>query len=216
MAMRPDTIYKYLSSDHAIALTRHGCIRIGTLHNYRDTEEHGQEIGDKDEGITIEYSHDKEPKTGDKLNRFESIAFKLGSGMIVSNIYLERPHRSPNLYLYCASLTYDPSILHRLNLHCPGDEYDACVRITNVGEFVAKINAVFSAKARFVGAYLCTYTPRKFHYTDKAHHPALIKDCRYSYQQEVRLIWEPNNKDDSIEPVCLSIKNLTAYCSLQN
>ena len=35
---------------HARSFLRDGLIRIGTLYDFRDEEQHGSEIGDKDEG----------------------------------------------------------------------------------------------------------------------------------------------------------------------
>lgn len=208
------TIYKYLPLEFAERLVHSGNLKIGTLLGYQNIEELGSEIGDKDEGISIEFSHDKEAKTGDRLNPLESAAIKVGPGMIVMGNYIEKRHFSPNLYLFCASLSYDKSILKKLNEDYPEDKYDACVKITNLKDFVEEVNTVLSDKGRFIGCFQCTYIDRKFHYTEKRLHPAIIKDPRYSYQKEVRLIWEPKNKKNHTDPEYLTIPNIKKNCSL--
>ena len=211
--MELHTIYKYLPLVFAERLAHEGSLKIGTLRGYQNIERLGREIGDKDEGISIEFSHDKEVKTGDKLNPLERAAMQVGPGMIVVGNYIERRHVSPNLYIFCASISYDPSILEQLNKDYPRDKYDACVKITNLKDFVDEINLVFSDKGRFIGCFKCTYLERKFHHTKKMPHPAIIKEPRYSYQKEVRMIWEPNRKNN-IEPECLTIDKIKNYCSL--
>ena len=212
--MELHTIYKYLPIDFANRLVHLGNLKIGTLFDYKNIEEFGSEIGDQDEGISIEFSHDKEAKTGDKLNPLESAAIKAGPGMIVMGNYIERRHLSPNLYLFCASLSYDISILKKLNKDYPGDKYDACVRITNLKSFIEEVSTALSDKGLFIGCSKCAYIDRKFHYTENRPHPATIKDPRYSYQKEVRLIWEPKDKKSHIEPEYLTITNIKKNCSL--
>lgn len=138
--MELHTIYKYLPLKYAEELVYSGTLKIGTLHCYQNIEELGQEIGDKDEGITIEFSHDKEAKTGDKSNPLERTAIKVGPGMVVENNSIERRNISPNYYLYCASISYDASLLKKLNKDYLGDKYDACVKITNPKYFIDQIN----------------------------------------------------------------------------
>ena len=58
------TIYKHLPLKYAKQLVNFGSIKIGTLYSYRDIETFGNEIGDSNEGVSIEYSHDKEYQTG--------------------------------------------------------------------------------------------------------------------------------------------------------
>ncbi len=206
------TIFKYLPLKYAKLLVNSGSIKIGTLYSYRDIEELGNEIGDNNEGSAFEYSHDKEPKRGDRLNPLERTAIKVGSGMVVANNYIERRHNSPNYYIFCASLSNESSIIDNLNRDYPKDKYDACVEITNLKNFISNVSTAFSSKAQFVDCFQCVYIKRKYHYTKSVPHPALIKDPRYSYQNEVRLIWEPKDKLKQIEPEYFTIKSIKTNC----
>ena len=47
------TVYKYLPLTYAELLSNSGCIKIGTLHSYRNAEEFGSEIGDINEGVAV-------------------------------------------------------------------------------------------------------------------------------------------------------------------
>src|SRR5437016_1757377 len=54
----PGQLFKYLERRWADAMIERGAIRIGTLHGFRRIEEHGDEIGDRDEGIVTACSTD--------------------------------------------------------------------------------------------------------------------------------------------------------------
>ena len=207
------SLYKYLPLTCAELLSNSGCIKIGTLHSYRNTEEFGSEIGDINEGEVSKYSHDKDAKRGDELNPLEKQVIKVGHGMVVENNYVETFLQSPNCYIFCASLSYEKAILEKLNRDYPEDKYDACVEIKNIKNFVNEITSAFSGQVKFVGYFNCAYIGRKHHYAKTIPHPAIIKDPRYSYQKEVRFIWEPK-ENNKIEPVCFTIKQIQNNCCL--
>ena len=207
-------VYKYLPEQHAKSLIREGKIRIGTLYDFRKTEEYGGEIGDENEGINIEYSDDQEIKRGDELNPLESSAIHAGPGMLVFNNYIEKKHVSENLYLYCVSLIYDIDVLNGLNRDFPDGHYDACVKIENPKDFMEDISQALKSKANFIGCVPCSYRQRSFHYSEETQHPATLKDPKYSYQKEIRFMWASNNNDVEIEPVHLTIKSISRNCKL--
>lgn len=101
----------------------------------------------------------------------------------------------------------------RLNRDYPEDKYNACVEIKNIKNFANEITSAFSGQVKFAGYFNCDYIGRKHHYTKVTSHPAIIKDPRYSYQEEVRFIWEPKDTN-SIEPVCFTIKQIKDNCCL--
>lgn len=205
-------LYKYLPLKYAELLSNSGCIRIGTLQSYRNTE-HGSEIGDMNEGVVFQYSHDKYAKRGDELNPLEEKVIKVGRGMVVENNYVVRSLQSPNCYIFCASLSCKKAILEKLNRDCPEDKYDACVEIKNIDKFVNEITSAFSGQVKYVGRFNCDYIGRKHHYAKTIPNSAIIKDPRYSYQEEVRFIWEPKEKNE-IKPVRFTIKQIQNNCCL--
>lgn len=182
------SLYKYLPAKYANNLINENSLKIGTLFSYRNTENYGEEIGDTDEGTRIEYSHDKEQKRGDQLNTLESVALRGCSGMTVENNYVELRHHSEDVYLYCLSKKLSNDIMDKLNKDFPEEKYDACVEIHEPEKFVEAIDALFAHKGRNLGVITCCYINRKQHYSVPMHHPAIIKDPKYSYQEEVRVI----------------------------
>lgn len=44
-------LYKYLPKKYLEAFLRHGSLKIGTLYEYRRTEDYGDVVGDKNEGL---------------------------------------------------------------------------------------------------------------------------------------------------------------------
>ena len=183
-----NAVFKYLPEKYAMSLVHNGELRIGTLFDYRKTEEYGENIGDSDEGICFEYSHDQNIKTGDDSNPLERQAIKAGPGMVMHNNYVERKRISPNVYLYCASSTHNPKILSKLNQDCPADKYDTCVLISQPKKFVDAITQTLSDIATFVDSICCIYRDRNIHYSENQLHPAIVKDPKYAYQKEVRFI----------------------------
>jgi len=208
-----NSLYKYLPIKFAEKMINENSLKIGTLYSYRDVENYGDEIGDSDEGKRTEYSHDKEPKRGDQLNPLESAAINVGAGMIVENNYVERQHHSENVYLYCLSRTYKTTTLEKLNKDFPGEKYDACVEIFEPDKFISAINASFGHKGENIGSFDCCYINRKQHYTVKMPHPALIKDPKYSYQEEQRIIWHPLHKDELKEEIII-VNGISSFCKL--
>ena len=215
MNMTLQAVYKYLPKEHAESMVCEGDIRIGTLYDYRRTESYGKEIGDENEETSTKYSHDQEIKTGDQLNPFESeVITGVGPGMTVFSNYIEKKYVSENLYLYRVSLVYDHNILNLLNDDFPDEHYDTCVKIDNLKEFIGDISQALESKAKFMGCLPCSYRQRKFHYSEENESPAIIKDPKYSYQNELRFMWSSNNSNVKIEPVYLTVKNISGNCKL--
>jgi len=204
--------YKYLPSEYANLFLNKGKIKIGTLYDYRDIEAHGNEIGDQHEGIKTEYSHDKGTKTGNQLNRIEKKVFKGGADMKFQNNRVELENISQDHFIYCVSKSFSKSILEKLNNDFPKSKYDSCVEIVDIAKFIRDVS-----KALPNGKYICwrecVYIGRMHHYSKNTPHPAILKEDKYKYQEEVRFFWEPV-KVNKIEPVIINLKNTKEYCKL--
>jgi len=207
-----NSVYKYLTSENAKSFLEDGYIKIGTLYDYREVEKYGEQIGDRHEGTKTEYSHDKEPKKGDELNPLEKKAIKVGPGFTVVNNRVEVKSSSPDYYIYCVSDSYKESILRKLNEDFPDNHYDACVEITSINMLIENINKKL-LNGKHIGFGKCHYIGRMHHYTKKAPHPAILKEKKYKYQEEIRIFWNPINPKE-LEPVILKTDNLKDYCKL--
>ena len=58
LAAMYEQLYKYTKEEWALGMIEKGEFWIGTLHNYQDSESHGNEIGDEGEGTKTRFSTD--------------------------------------------------------------------------------------------------------------------------------------------------------------
>lgn len=117
--------------------------------------------------------------------------------------------------LYCMSSTLSPTLFSQF-----GEDYDACVLIYDMGEFVTRINQ--GTKKRFPregfvhGHCQTTYidplgeipiTPKPPKTPRKIPIP-FLKHFRYAYQKEYRFVWLPKEPQKGLEKECVRIGSL--------
>jgi hypothetical protein len=213
-----DRLYKYLSAECAAELFGHGRIRVGTLHEYRNTAGHRQEVADRREGsrrIVVDVSSSSHAHAAGAevaravrehgLDEHEDtdveIVARRGSEIVVEA-------HSPNLWLFSASRRCDRELMRCL-------EYDACVEITRPDEFFRAIGSALPAGTRFLGYRDVIYEdPRSPRPREAGVHPAFFKRIEYAYQAEVRALWEPGEESATIEPVVVTCSEAARCCEM--
>jgi len=222
----PPVLYKYTELKHAIAMVRHGAVRIGTMYDYRKEESHGAAIGDSGEGTKTTYiiGHGEEITSNEQLPEFLRGRTYIGKqlpssfipppgGFVQCEKMILTGKLSLNLncedcYLFCTSAAFDLAIMDQFT------GADACVQIHNPVPFLAAITCYITDKAQLFGVHACCYQDRQAEHTqDKGYHPALIKPVRYASQREWRAIWAPTSHP--IQPFILPSPTLARYCSLR-
>jgi hypothetical protein len=192
-----------------------GSIRIGTLHEFRRVEEHGSEIGDREEGIVTACSADpivdlQRPETVSPVVRqvLGIPADAVPPPFVFQDIEFRGRADSPDCWIYCTSRSFDEAAMKRMNR-------DACVIINRPEEFFRALTTKLRTLGLVTGFSLgpCIYTDRVQHYTTlPATHPALIKDHSHAYQNEARAIWFPRSLP--IEHIDISCPEATLLCTL--
>lgn len=200
-------LYKYLHREHAQLLMEKGTLRIGTLYEYRDTEKHGNVVGDADEGQKSLYMDVNDEKwTCDNQRSFGKKFIKVSPGASVhlENVAFEEKQNSPNCYIYSAAQEFDEKALRNFG-------YDACIVIENPAKFFYAITRALRDKAVFEGFFPCQYVSRRVaHDQDHGIHPALIKDPSYKEQKEVRAVWKPFH--EVIGPLIIDCPYVIKHC----
>lgn len=210
-------LYKYLQRQHLDAFFHKGSLRIGTLHEYRNVDDHGSVIGDADEGIrrrTLTFGKGDEVHLGGKApeayflrnslgaSEKESANFRIVS--LVDGYTFVSEEQSENLYVYCASATFDAAAMQRFG-------YDFCMEITNPAAFFSAISHRLRHRAQFHGLSPVQYAHRDARFNAQNQpHPALLKDPAYGYQAEWRAIWVPTKK--LTEPLLIEAPRAIRYC----
>lgn len=205
------TLFKYLKREFAQALLRDGQFRIGILSEYRNTEQHGLEVGDPIEGVKVVYEDApmidyRKPETVPEFMKHFITVPPGPAGLIFENIGFQQEIESPEFYIYSMTSQCDLNAMSVLG-------YDACVKITNPVAFVRALSdeLVRLGLVKRVALNQCIYAEKRTHHTQPTpYHPAILKDPRYSYQCEVRAVWEPQY--GPIAPVVLICPSAAEFC----
>jgi hypothetical protein len=136
----PRRLYKFQTADCAAALRQRGSIRVGTLHDFRNSEKHGHGVVDEGEG-TLRFNEQIEGTSRrDQLSQYSHSLFAaLPPNTRISNLTITTPVSIPDLFIYCTSLepVWDANI---------APEYTACVEIFDVPKFIVGIAKVLARK----------------------------------------------------------------------
>ena len=187
----PVPLFKYTRREFAESMMRHGHFRIGTLHEFRKEEAHGGEIGDAGEGTKqlVDHLDGDWREVTSRPNLAEQV-FKVGPGANIkfSGVTVQMHQEVPDMYVFCVSAVLDKEVMGAFKA-------DTCLAITNPKGFFEALDAAMRAKGlvRAPGVVVgCVYADRE---RDIRHdgnlNPAQLKPQRYSYQREMRVLWEP-------------------------
>lgn len=207
-------MYKYLKAEHARGLLERGTVRIGTLYDYRRTEL-GAAIADEMEGQSrtehiINFAVDmSRPENQSWLSRalFRTHPMQTGITVRDSTFYIE--DEDPDCFLYCMSHRFSGRAMRAF-------QADVCVEILQPGRFIETMVAALRTRSYVLRATLspCDYSGRVRDENAERLPPTLIKDPRYEYQSEIRLVMEPATSG-KLEPFIESIPELSAFCRLR-
>ncbi len=215
----PPSIFKYLLAEHLRAFLERGSLRIGTLHDYQQTEKYGLAIGDAGEGVlhlTTEFrtleehtAHWKEWRRANGQDQPPPRIAKVTSVELVA-VLRESPDgvvattQADDGYLFCASSRYSAELMGPLG-------YDACLEIVDPDGFFLAVSGVLGERADFLGYRPVAYVGRSW---SRASHPgvprALLKEPEYAYQAEIRALWKPRLRP--IAPLLIDAPAARAFC----
>lgn len=195
---------------------------INHLNNYPE-EKLGSEIGDNNEGsLTTRFDidsytfNDGKPENPTFEKAFHSMqrGIHIGEGarnISLENVVIEQKIDESNYYVYCTSLEYDQKIKKEFG--------GSTLVINDFPNFLLSINREMIKNGKqpyFFGA--CEYVSKRENvFTELDSEfvislPFLIKEDRYSYQKEFRVLWK-NNDDEIIKaPFKLYCPEALKYC----
>ena len=198
------------------ALSR-GQFRIGTLHEYRDIDKFGPEIGDDGEGKTVVQLTANEPLAVDLLSDDPRAAhmrtvlkgldeFPSGSKISIQmeiGSSIARFDGTFDHYMYCVSMKCDLTQMHAFG-------YDACLRINDIKGFFSELSNCLPNARPIVGAPV-EYRDRRIDHTETRASPgAFLKPVAYASQSEYRFLWEPGGHP--IAPEIITCPRALRYC----
>ena len=213
----PMHLFKYLKRRHLDSFVKKGNIRIGTLYEYRDTEQYGNVIGDQEEGVHI--TKFNLPQGGEvdlrensleanffrnflpeKHKDIKNIVFKLEPGVHI-NLF----SHSQDMYIYCTTSEFNLDVMRCFNC-------DACIEICDPHKFFHQISKKIRHKATFADLKKIIYKNKETTYKEPhTIHPAIIKDTAFSYQKEWRALWTPF-QPQKLRPLYIDVPKAIRYC----
>lgn len=203
--------------EHLELTLSRGQFRIGTLHEYRDIEKFGPEIGDEGEGKIEVHLTAREAFVVDILSDDPRAAhmrtvlkgwdeFPSGSQITIQmepGSSMIRQDETFDHYMFCASMKCDFAQMHAFG-------YDACLQINNIEGFFTEFSNSIPNARPIIGAPV-EYRDRRVDYTETRVSPsAFLKPLRYETQCEFRFLWEPASHP--ISPLLISCPRALRYC----
>ena len=194
--------YKYLDRKYIESFWEMGVIRVGTLSDFRRTEEFGAEIGDKEEGIS----------TASSAPLAASVEYggrvEFGGGQS-ERIEIRSISISPDSFIYCVTDINSIECRDRLG-------YDAGFEIVNVVEFGNTIERKLREQHPYISSLAigaCNYRNCDERWSDAIDVPPMLnKASRFSYQREHRLIWCAPTMTVKLSPIIIEVPEARDYC----
>lgn len=207
----PIPLFKYTRRQDAESMMEHGHFLVGTLHEFRKVEAHGDEVGDPGEGTKQLFDNldgSWQDVTGRRNLAQSVISAPPGADIQFSGVRVQVRQEVPNMYVFCVSAALSRRVMEAFHR-------DTCLAIYKPKAFFKALDAAMRAKGLVKSCTVvqCQYGHRERDIqTDDNVHPAQLKPARHSYQREYRALWEPVTQP--IEPVF--IDSLTAGGLLQS
>jgi len=205
-------LYKFIEREFLDSFFTTGCLRLGTIYDFKDIIEHGVSRGDHSEGEhhlirgidgTVELTKDKQEPIISEL-------FK-GEGSI-SNLSISVPRRCQDGFIFCTSSQYNETLFRDWKRE---ENLDSCYQIINVSGFVQAINDAISNSAFFYANSNVTYTEDKIDYQSKHANvnPAFTKlKDKYGWQLENRSVWGAKGPSVPLKPWIIFVPEAIQYC----
>ncbi|HTE45591.1 MAG TPA: hypothetical protein VK636_10135 [Gemmatimonadaceae bacterium] len=202
-------LYKYIDkAEYAEKMLSAGEIRIGTLYSYRAQEQFGDVVGDAAEGIvrvTDHYVDEAIPNDPARRTRLANRVFKGGTDMRLINVRFTFPEESADYFLYCVAYRFSGRAARAFRAV-------SCIVVTDPGPFLKYISNAMTERGHSLRDVVtpCTYTSRTRSVNLPRLHPASVKGPEYSYQREVRMIFDPT-PSAKMEPFNITIPEIRRY-----
>lgn len=213
-------LYKYMDRKYCDLFFETGQIRIGTLFDFRKEDVHNKAVGDKREGVqtkVMELSKSLYTATADAAQmEFLSNFFVFApgcSGVITGNPTFVHELSEPDYFIYCTTTTYSPKVM------IEEFEYDSCIEILDGEKFIYEMHRVMRGYTKRMVSGVVRYDRSKLNYNQQLNYPSvMLKEARYAYQQEHRVVWVPKDHLSSgkaLEPFCINIPRAREFCRIK-
>jgi hypothetical protein len=230
------SLYKYLEEKYAVKMLQEGNIRIGSLYEYRT--HWNDQIRDEEEGkvSSNQYVPHYSPRSGEPVPEMAKEAINLPdySKLNLKNVYFEKAQELSNGNIYCTTLEASEAVMKEFNS-------EACIEIINITKFNNIILKKLMKEGLSNGNAVllpCTYEGRLLRHEELIRPVELpyyylntidklnrlkkgmamgveagyfTKRAFYAPQKEMRLLIEPKDEKQVIEPIIINVPGIIPY-----
>jgi hypothetical protein len=223
MALARRHVFKYAPRQYNRLLTVMGCVRVGTLYDFRRSE-HRKGIADPQEGkkrvhhgiesLNIVDSNDpklKDNKDFRALEAFKIFDVRDSKNIRIEGITVARQFDVPDCFIYCLSKASSTRLYREFE--GSNSQVEIIDPIAFFRTLTLSLNSLVAVTFR--GIHDVRYTSREetWNGSDWGHHPALIKELNFAPQAEVRAIWTPQFTSE-IQPMVVGHSELPGHCRM--
>jgi hypothetical protein len=206
---RPLTLYKFVEKRWHDAFFETGSLRIGTVHQFRDTVAHGVVRGDENEGRHLVTRRDIK---GIVVTPNEPLVSEiLPPGSLVANMDFSVQRVAADAFIFCTANKFREALFKQW---FERERTDSCYVIFDVDGFRRAVATALGARItdkHFVEH--CIYVGSETNY--KAPHstawPGIVKANGFEWQAEARFVWEAKAVQP-VEPANLLVPDAREYC----
>jgi len=210
------SLFKFIEREFLDSFFATGCLRLGTIYDFKDIIEHGMSRGDQSEGEhhlirringTVKLAKDKYEPVISELFRFE------GEGEAsISNLSIVVPRKCPDGFIFCTSNRYNEKLFKDWKRE---ENLDSCYQIININGFIQAISKAIAHSAFFYTNSNVIYTEKEIDYQSKHSNinPAFTKfKDKYDWQFENRSVWGARGPCGQLKPWIIYVPEAIQYC----
>jgi hypothetical protein len=206
-------VFKYTKEIYASAMLEKGSIRLGTLYEYRDSE--NEQIKDIEEGLFNGKQH-----IDFHMGALPGIAGEMIMGNVdgveFSNVSFTKRMQVFNVNIYCTTLEGSKEVMESF-------EAEACIEIFDYNSFVKSIVIALMRKGLSRGQAFtdkCSYDGRDAPYNqvnaERVPVAYWLKNPFYNSQKEQRTLFPPYPDDRLIEPIYIDVPEIIPFIRRYN
>ncbi|MFM1347324.1 hypothetical protein WFP14_12230 [Yersinia proxima] len=217
------SLYKFIEKEFFDEFFLTGSLRLGTLEDFKKTEEHGGHRGDVSEGKHNVYRHvdDKLILTADTLPSEPLISSSIHmdpasnqDSVTLSNVLFIDERNSQDVLTFCTSRVYSTHLFSEWNQK---ESLNYCYEIFDIKGFITAISNALSARSKgnkFKACDLVAYTNKNIDYRSKYSkvHPCFLKDNDYAWQHEVRMVWAFDDIHKKQDVIIMNVPEAIKFC----
>jgi hypothetical protein len=217
----PQTLYKFMDPYYLKILEKEKKFFINHLNNYKE-KELGTEVGDDNEGTLTSvlniydytFGSGKNIALDNSFNNIQNMIQTNGVKITMKNISLQTTYSDQNYFVFCTCLEYDEKVKKEFG--------GSTLIINDVPKFLNYLNRKLLKQGKqLVIAEKCRYVKdRKNFFNDMQNSffmdfPALVKELRYSYQKEFRILWRNIDGSQITKPIKIYSPEALQQCTFQ-